>query len=111
MTPMELHNLKPPAGSKKSRKRVGRGPGSGMGKTSGRGHKGQGSRSGHTHRFGNEGGQWPLQRRLPKVGFTNIFRKVFQIVNIADLSKCEANEIDAKTLVEAGGRFLRVSVR
>lgn len=99
---MELHTLKPPAGSKKTRKRVGRGAGSGLGKTSGRGHKGQGARSGHTHRFGNEGGQWPLQRRLPKRGFTNIFKKVYQIVNVADLERCEPGEITGETLAKAG---------
>ena len=102
MTPMELHTLKPPAGSKKPRKRVGRGPGSGTGKTSGRGHKGQGSRSGYTHRFGHEGGQWPLHRRLPKRGFTNIFKKVYQIVNIADLDRCEPGDVNGETLVKAG---------
>ncbi|HOP08230.1 MAG TPA: 50S ribosomal protein L15 [candidate division Zixibacteria bacterium] len=99
---MELHTLQPPVGSKKTRKRVGRGAGSGLGKTSGRGHKGQGARSGYTHRFGNEGGQWPLQRRLPKRGFTNIFRKVYQIVNVADLEHCEPGEITGVTLVKAG---------
>ena len=99
---MELHTLKPPTGSKKTRKRVGRGSGSGLGKTSGRGHKGQGARSGYTHRFGNEGGQWPLQRRLPKRGFTNIFRKVYQIVNVADLERCEPGEVTGETLAKAG---------
>lgn len=99
---MELHTLKPPAGSKKQRKRVGRGPGSGTGKTSGRGHKGQGSRSGYSHRFGHEGGQWPLQRRVPKIGFTNIFKKVFQIVNVADLDRCEPGEVTGESLVKAG---------
>ncbi|MBW2092527.1 MAG: 50S ribosomal protein L15, partial [Deltaproteobacteria bacterium] len=71
---MRLHELKPPAGSRKRRRRVGRGSGSGLGKTCGRGHKGQRSRSGGKVRPGYEGGQMPLQRRLPKRGFTNIFK-------------------------------------
>ncbi len=99
---MELHNLKPPAGAKKQRKRVGRGPGSGLGKTSGRGHKGQGSRSGAGKRIGNEGGQMPLQRRLPKFGFTNIFRKEYQIINVADLARCEPGEVTGETLKRVG---------
>ncbi|MBD3331700.1 50S ribosomal protein L15 [candidate division GN15 bacterium] len=99
---MDLHTLKPAPGSKKSRKRVGRGPGSGLGKTSGRGHKGQGSRSGSGTRPGFEGGQMPLHRRLPKFGFTNKFRKVYQIVNVSDLERCEAGEVTPETLVQAG---------
>lgn len=99
---MELHDLKPPEGSKRTRRRVGRGPGSGLGKTSGRGHKGQGSRSGARKRVGNEGGQMPLHRRLPKFGFTNIFRKEFQIVNVADLARCGSGDIDGEALVKAG---------
>jgi len=99
---MELHDLKPPEGSKKTRRRVGRGPGSGLGKTSGRGHKGQGARSGARKRVGNEGGQMPLHRRLPKFGFTNIFRKEVQIVNVADLARCESADIDGEVLVKAG---------
>ena len=99
---MELHDLKPPKGSKKTRRRVGRGPGSGLGKTSGRGHKGQGARSGARKRIGNEGGQMPLHRRLPKFGFTNIFRKEWQIVNVADLSRCGSGDIDGEALVKAG---------
>jgi large subunit ribosomal protein L15 len=99
---MELHTLKPPAGSTKKRKRVGRGPGSGTGKTSGRGHKGAGSRSGFRRKPGREGGQMPLHRRLPKFGFTNIFRKQFQIVNVSDLSKFEAGEVSVETLRAAG---------
>ena len=99
---MELHDLKPPKGSKKNRKRVGRGPGSGLGKTSGRGHKGQRSRSGFSQRIGFEGGQMPLHRRVPKFGFTNIFKKEFQIVNLADLNRCEAGEITGETLQKAG---------
>ncbi|MFZ5980661.1 MAG: 50S ribosomal protein L15 [Candidatus Zixiibacteriota bacterium] len=99
---MDLHNLKPPKGSKKNRKRVGRGSGSGLGKTSGRGHKGQRARSGSKKRIGDEGGQMPLHRRVPKFGFTNIFKKEFQIVNVAALNKCEAGEITGETLVAAG---------
>jgi len=99
---MELHDLKPPEGSKKTRRRVGRGPGSGLGKTSGRGHKGQGARSGARKRVGNEGGQMPLHRRLPKFGFTNIFRKEVQIVNVADLARCGSADIDGEAMVKAG---------
>jgi len=82
-----LSQLKPPAGAVKKRRRVGRGPGSGLGKTAGRGHKGQHSRSGGGVRPGFEGGQMPLQRRLPKRGFTNIFRKQFEIINVGDLER------------------------
>ena len=99
---LELHNLKPADGSKKKRKRVGRGTGSGLGKTSGRGHKGQRSRSGSTIRAGFEGGQMPLHRRLPKFGFVNIFKKEWQIVNVADLARCTAGEITGEDLVKAG---------
>jgi large subunit ribosomal protein L15 len=84
---MELHNLSPKAGSRKDRKRVGRGPGSGNGKTAGKGHKGQLSRSGHSHKRNFEGGQMPLVRRMPKRGFTNIFRKEFVIVNVGQLER------------------------
>ena len=84
---MELHNLSPKAGSRKNRKRVGRGPGSGNGKTAGKGHKGQLSRSGHVHRRNFEGGQMPLVRRMPKRGFTNIFRKEYVIVNVGQLER------------------------
>jgi large subunit ribosomal protein L15 len=82
---MKLDDLKPAAGSNKKRKRVGRGPGSGHGKTSGRGHKGQGSRSGGNTKPGFEGGQMPLQRRLPKRGFHNIFRIEMAVVNLTQL--------------------------
>ncbi|RME27678.1 MAG: 50S ribosomal protein L15 [Candidatus Zixiibacteriota bacterium] len=99
---MELHTLKPAPGSKKTRKRVGRGPGSGLGKTSGRGHKGQLSRSGAHHRVGFEGGQMPLHRRLPKFGFTNIFRKTYQVVNVQDLARCNETEITPEVLKQAG---------
>lgn len=99
---MELHDLKPPKGSKKSRKRVGRGTGSGLGKTSGRGHKGAGQRSGNSRKRGHEGGQMPLARRLPKRGFTNIFRKDIQIINLAALSRFDAGEISGDMLKKAG---------
>ena len=101
---MELHDLKPAPGAKKARKRVGRGPGSGTGKTAGRGHKGQKSRSGYSRRFGFEGGQMPLVRRIPKRGFTNIFKVRFQIVNVRDLeSRFEAGAaVGPKELVAAG---------
>ena len=80
---MKLNNLKPAAGSTKTRKRIGRGPGSGLGGTSTRGHKGAKARSGYKKKIGFEGGQMPLQRRLPKFGFKNINRKEYQAVNLA----------------------------
>ena len=82
-----VHNLAPASGATHYKKRVGRGPGSGHGKTSGRGHKGQGSRSGYRHQRGFEGGQMPLHRRVPKRGFTNIFRIEYDIVNLGDLAE------------------------
>ena len=82
---MKLHELKPAKGSRKARKRVGRGPGSGNGKTAGRGSKGQKSRSGYSRRAGFEGGQMPLVRRVPKRGFTNIFRVEYSVLNVGDL--------------------------
>ena len=106
---MELQDLKPAAGSKGTRRRVGRGTGSGLGKTSGRGHKGQGSRSGAKKRRGHEGGQMPLHRRLPKRGFTNIFRKEVQIVNLGDLNRLDTTEVTNETL-EAAGLIKKVAV-
>ena len=85
-----IHDLRPSPGATHSRKRVGRGPGSGHGKTAGRGSKGQKSRSGYRHQRGFEGGQMPLHRRVPKRGFTNIFRIEYDIVNISDLNRFEA---------------------
>lgn len=82
-----LNNLRPAKGSTHKKKRVGRGPGSGLGKTSGRGHKGQKSRSGYSSKSGFEGGQMPLQRRLPKRGFTNIFKKEWLEISIAKLEE------------------------
>ena len=100
---MELHNLSPKAGSTKNRKRVGRGPGSGNGKTAGKGHKGQLSRSGHSHKRNFEGGQMPLVRRMPKRGFTNIFRKEFVIVNVGQLDRFPAgSEVTPDVLLAEG---------
>lgn len=100
---MKLNDLSPAKGSKRNRKRVGRGPGSGSGKTSTRGHKGQKSRSGASIRPGFEGGQMPLQRRLPKRGFTNRFKKVYDLINIRDLNECEPNTVlDLQKLEEMG---------
>lgn len=82
---MSLNNLKPAAGAKQVKKRVGRGPGSGNGKTAGRGHKGAQSRSGYSYKRGFEGGQMPLHRRVPKRGFTNIFRTEYEVVNLDQL--------------------------
>ena len=98
-----LGNLSPKKGSNRERKRIGRGPGSGHGKTAGRGHKGARSRSGYKSKPGFEGGQMPLQRRLPKRGFNNKFRKVYTIVSLSQLDNFEANlEITVDTLVQAG---------
>jgi large subunit ribosomal protein L15 len=98
---MKIHELAPAEGSRKKRKRVGRGPGSGHGKTSCRGHKGQKARSGGGTRPGFEGGQMPLHRRLPKRGFTNIFKKQYNIINIRDLNRFAPNSsLDQETLKE-----------
>ena len=98
-----LSRLAPPAGSKKNPKRVGRGPGSGLGKTSGRGQKGQKSRSGAKIGRGFEGGQMPLQRRLPKRGFTNPFRKNFAVVNVSSLEVFEEGAVvDTAALINSG---------
>ncbi|OCS88019.1 50S ribosomal protein L15 [Caryophanon tenue] len=100
---MKLHELKPAEGSRKVRNRVGRGIGSGNGKTSGRGHKGQNSRSGGGVRPGFEGGQNPLFRRLPKRGFTNVNRKEYAIVNVETLNRFEDGaEVTAALLLETG---------
>ena len=87
---LSLNTLKAPKGANRSRKRVGRGPGSGLGKTAGKGHKGQKSRSGYSHRAGFAGGQMPLHRRLPKRGFKNIFRREFAEVNVELLNRFDA---------------------
>jgi large subunit ribosomal protein L15 len=90
---MRLEELKPAAGATKKTKRVGRGPGSGSGKTAGKGHKGQKARSGGVKGAGFEGGQMPLQRRIPKRGFTNIFRKEYAVVNISDLESMAGTDV------------------
>ncbi len=100
---MQLHDLAPAPGSRKNRKRVGRGPGSGMGKTSTRGHKGLKARSGGSVRPGFEGGQMPLYRRLPKRGFTNIFKKKFAIINIRDLDRFDDGTVVDETLLREAG--------
>ncbi|MBC8412481.1 MAG: 50S ribosomal protein L15 [Nitrospira sp.] len=99
---MELSELAPSEGSTKKRKRVGRGPGSGHGKTSCRGHKGQNARSGGGVKPGFEGGQMPLQRRLPKRGFTNIFAKQISIVNVGDLDRLTDEMITPEVLLKEG---------
>lgn len=101
---MKLHELSPTQGSKKSVKRIGRGAGSGWGKTSGKGHKGQKARAGKGSYPGFEGGQMPLQRRLPKRGFVNVFRKEFAVVNLSDLEKNfdDGSVIDIDALLGSG---------
>ncbi len=99
---MNLSQLKPPAGQKKAPRRVGRGMGSGRSKYSGRGQKGQKSISGFGRMRGFEGGQMPLHRRLPKRGFTNIFRKEYAVVNVGRLEKLEGDSFDPQVLMERG---------
>ena len=100
---MELGKLKPKKGARHAKKRVGRGPGSGQGKTAGRGEKGQKSRSGFSRMRGFEGGQMPLHRRLPKRGFTNIFKKIHAVVNLSDLERFDnGSTIDEAALRQAG---------
>jgi len=100
---MKLHELKPAVGSRKTRKRLGRGIGSGFGKTSGKGHKGQKARSGGKVRLGFEGGQTPLFQRLPKRGFTNINRKEYAVVNLDKLNVFEeGTEVSPELLIETG---------
>jgi large subunit ribosomal protein L15 len=99
---LTLSNLAPPEGSTQARKRVGRGPGSGLGKTAGRGHKGHKARTGGATNPGFEGGQMPMYRRLPKRGFTNPFRVETQVVNLQDLKKVSAAEVSPETLYSAG---------
>jgi large subunit ribosomal protein L15 len=106
---MQLNTLKPAAGSKKARRRVGRGIGSGLGKTGGRGHKGQKSRSGGFHKVGFEGGQMPLQRRLPKRGFVSPLKGLVDEVRLSDLQRLGADVVDLAALQSAGvvSRFAR----
>jgi large subunit ribosomal protein L15 len=99
---MELNSIKPAGGSKHARRRVGRGIGSGLGKTAGRGHKGQKSRSGGYHKVGFEGGQMPLQRRLPKRGFKSTTLKYNAEITLADLEVLGVDEVDMLTLKQAG---------
>jgi large subunit ribosomal protein L15 len=99
---MELNNIKPAEGAKHAKRRVGRGIGSGLGKTAGRGHKGQKSRSGGFHKVGFEGGQMPLQRRLPKRGFSSLTHEFVGEVRLSDLEKLPVDEIDLLSLKQAG---------
>jgi len=99
---MQLNTLKPADGSKKARRRVGRGIGSGLGKTAGRGHKGQNSRAGGYHKVGFEGGQMPLQRRLPKRGFKSASLKYNAEITLGELQRLAADEVDLITLKQAG---------
>ena len=99
---MELNNIKPASGSKRDRRRVGRGIGSGLGKTAGRGHKGQKSRAGGYHKVGFEGGQMPLQRRLPKRGFKSALLKYNAEVNLTDLDRLGVGEVDILVLKQSG---------
>ena len=100
---MELSNLKPKKGARHAKKRLGRGPGSGHGKTSGRGEKGQKSRSGYSGKRGCEGGQMPLHRRIPKRGFTNIFKTDYAVVNVSDLDRFDNGAtVDETALRQAG---------
>ena len=100
---MKLHELKPAEGSTKSKKRIGRGTASGQGKSAGKGQKGQNSRSGGGTRLGFEGGQMPLYRRIPKIGFTNIFRKEYAVVNLSDLERFDnGTVVNPDVLKEAG---------
>ena len=108
---MKLHELSPAKGSKHARKRVGRGPGSGLGKTAGRGEKGQKSRTGYSRRPGFDGGQMPLIRRVPKRGFTNIFKTEYAVVNVAQLADLDG-DVTPEVLAERGlvraGRKVKV---
>ena len=107
---MKLDSLSPVKGSVSKKKRIGRGHGSGLGKTSGRGHKGAGQRSGNRKRAWFEGGQMPLARRLPRRGFTNIFKEVFQIVNVGDISNLKDGSIVDPASLEASG-LIRSSLK
>src|SRR5216110_640910 len=99
---MRLNTIKPAAGSNKARRPVGRGIGSGLGKTAGRGHKGQKSRAGGFHKVGFEGGQMPLYRRLPKRGFTSLTRRYVEAVRLGELEKLGVDEVDLMVLKQAG---------
>ncbi|MCI5156866.1 MAG: 50S ribosomal protein L15 [Candidatus Electrothrix sp. AUS1_2] len=100
---MSLNNLSPNKGARKAKKRVGRGPGSGLGKTAGRGHKGARARTGYSLNPGFEGGQMPLHRRLPKRGFTNTFKTSYKIISLSDLDRFEdGTTVDRQALLDAG---------
>lgn len=109
MSELKLNNLKPAAGAKHAARRVGRGVGSGLGKTGGRGHKGQKSRAGGFHKVGFEGGQMPLQRRLPKRGFTTLDGHLYAEVRLSELQKLDVEVIDVQALKQAGvvGQMVR----
>lgn len=109
MSEMQLNSLSPAEGSKHAKRRVGRGIGSGLGKTAGRGHKGQKSRSGGFHKVGFEGGQMPLQRRLPKRGFTPLGQHLYAEVRLSELQKVTGDEIDVQVLKQQG--FIGQQVR
>lgn len=100
---MKLHDLSPAPGSKSKKKRLGRGPGSGIGKTSGKGHKGLLARSGRANQVGFEGGQIPLVRRLPKRGFTNVFKIEYSVVNLKALSRIEGEGVITPSLLKENG--------
>lgn len=100
---MKIEDLRAAAGSRKSSRRIGRGPGSGRGKTAGKGHKGQNARAGGGVRPGFEGGQMPLQRRLPKRGFNNKkFATTYEVLNLRDIERCGLDEVSPETLLENG---------
>ncbi len=105
---MELHDLAPAVGARTSKKRLGRGIGSGLGKTSGKGHKGQWARSGGGVRPGFEGGQMPLSRRLPKVGFDNRWKKVYSVVNLGDLERFEEGTVVTAQLLKETGIISKI---
>ena len=105
---MELHDLAPAVGARTSKKRLGRGIGSGLGKTSGKGHKGQWARSGGGVRPGFEGGQMPLSRRLPKVGFDNRWKKVYSVVNLGDLERFEEGTVVTAQLLKETGVISKI---
>jgi len=104
---MKLDSMKPPRGSRQRQKRIGRGPGSGLGKTSARGHKGQRARTGGKSKVGFEGGQMPMARRLPKRGFKNPFRIAFQVVNVQDLNRFAAGAAVSPDELRAAGLATR----
>src|SRR5690554_5511732 len=113
MSETQLNTLQPAEGSKRARRRVGRGIGSGFGKTAGRGHKGQKSRTGGFHKVGFEGGQMPLQRRLPKRGFTAMNQHLSAEIRLSDLQRLPVDEIDVQVLKQAGivGQAVRYADR